>query len=135
MIDLDRARELLTAAVATQPDGFVYNPGGDDINFMCFYRRQPEGVYGPDDPRVLTGCLIGTALGLAGIELPDDCEGKSIAGLASGHPEWEFTTEAVAYFTRAQRHQDTGKTWTQAHGEAELLAERLIRERPYRRQD
>lgn len=137
MINVARARALLRQAMETQGEDFKYNPdpwhsGG------CFYRP----LTGPDDrlldncpgrtrqqyadpahPARVTGCLIGTALTLAGetihLESTWIIDSGNMANAAPG-----MLTEAAArYLRRAQAHQDAGGTWGEALARAEAIAE------------
>lgn len=116
MIDLDRARELLAQAVATQGRDFSYT--NDQRNVGCFYRPlRPDEVDNPDDPRTKTGCLVGTALTLAGETEHLYYEGMVI-DLQSYRPNM-MTVEAARYFFESQISQDGGNTWGMAHDIAE----------------
>lgn len=115
-IDLAKARELLAAAVETQGRDFVYKPAG--YAGVCDYF--PHKHASPtDDPRAKTGCLIGVALKLHGIDVTR--LGGSVSLLYAEHQDM-MTEEAAQYFTPAQEHQDAGGTWGEAFDYAEGLA-------------
>lgn len=131
MIMLEQARELLRQAVATQGPDFVYNPDG---NGQCFYR--PSEVYrlpgahgrpavplAADDPRRITGCLIGVALDLAGETRHHDRAG-GIHGVAAMFPDM-MSRGTASYFAEAQSVQDNGGTWGEALAAAEALLSAL----------
>lgn len=131
-IDLETARGLLARAVLTKGPEFVYNPY--EFGTPCAYVpldpqnpgspevSSPE-VKGEDDPRCLTGCLVGVALALAGYELTVD-EARPIHRLA--HEEsFPVTGEAVNYLREAQKLQDAGSTWGNAYDAAEAFAARI----------
>lgn len=130
---LERARELLAAAVETQGRDFVYSPEGP--NFQCFNGPVPAGTgmgYGSlgdrtpthvaeGAPRTKTGCLVGTAFTLAGLEHHLEEElingGVNVVRTAAGR-EW-FDTDAAEYFIIAQGVQDKGGSWGKAYDDAE----------------
>lgn len=118
-IDTDQALELLERAVATQGEDFVYTPypmAG------CYYHPLPaQQAAGDTDPRVKTGCLIGVALRLAGVDLSGVRVSVGVAWRtpvsSSGAPEgWQsrVTEDAVNALQAAQRRQDAGGTWGEA---------------------
>lgn len=108
-INLEQARILLKQAMETKGRNFVYNT---DPEKACFY--EPHGEVGPKSE---TGCLIGTALTLAG-------ETRHIGYLSSVRTlRWVYpnmmTGAAMEYFQVAQNGQDFGKSWGQAYDDAE----------------
>lgn len=111
-IDLERARELLAQAVETKGRDFVYKERG--ASWGCDYypvTSVPEG-----DPRRETGCLVGVALNLHGIDV------SQLAGsVDSLHTQEEvaMSEDAAAYFLAAQGPQDSGSTWGEAYDQAE----------------
>lgn len=119
-INLAKARELLAQAVETQGRDFVYSPNPSN----CFYRPLSPADW-PGDPRTKTGCLVGTALTLAG--LTRHLESKlSVEGLNEelGHI---WPGSVVRYFQLAQEEQDAGTTWGEAFDAAEeLVANGLV---------
>ena len=114
-IDIERAAELLGQAVRTQGPDFVYAPNGEECHYVPVLRDRT------DDPRSKTGCLIGVALKIAGV----DTEGMKAAGSISsleGQQErygFRLTIEAARYFAIAQYTQDRGGSW----GLAKVAAE------------
>ncbi|MEU7570300.1 hypothetical protein [Micromonospora sp. NPDC049240] len=128
-ITLEKARELLAKAVETQGKGFVYNPSKTGL---CYYQPlSVERALSPEDPRVKTGCLVGTALKIHGrMDLLD-----FLGSVTSMHREDKgqggdlMDEEAADYFQMAQTHQDGGSTWGKALEAAEELAESLIKAR------
>lgn len=132
-INLAQAREALTAAVATQGPDFVYNPGDAG---SCFYRPLTVGetvqtsFSGPvtvaeGDPRTKTGCLVGVALDILGVDYDHTAQVSSMR-----ITDFTFTDAASYYLRIAQMHQDQGGTWGQALIEADNAAPRLLRENP-----
>lgn len=126
MIDLERARELLLAAVETRGRDFQYwtetSPHG------CFYgllAEQPSSAFvdqirervRPDDARHITPCLIGVALELAG-ETRQRAVRTRARELPSRFPDM-LTPEAAEYLDAAQYRQDNAGTWGQAYDDAE----------------
>jgi hypothetical protein len=109
-IRLERARKLLKQAVDTQGPDFVYNSGG---NGACDYL--------PTRRNRSTGCLIGVALGLAGVDV-NRLGAGAVCALA---PIWrakdivQLDHKTTKYFTVAQAVQDTGGTWGEALEAAE----------------
>lgn len=115
-IDLDKARELLAAAVKTKGRNFVYKRPG--AGWGCDYFPRPD-ILPEDDPRRTTGCLVGVALGLHGI----DVKGLfGSVGLLHDKGEVDLTGAAARYFQVAQTLQDGGETWGSAYDHAEDLA-------------
>lgn len=127
MINLERARELLKAAVETQGRDFVYNPAGrhicgsdcvsdcvDGEYNTCFYepRSDMTGL-----PQAATGCLVGTALTLAGETAHIGYPG-SITSFYEYNPG-VIDQDATVYFQRAQTFQDDGDSWGDAFDAAE----------------
>lgn len=122
MIDLERARELLRQAVETQGRDFVYCMAGQG----CFYtpvtdettdhRKNPINAK-PDDPRRLTGCIVGVALDLAGENFHHG-HMFGIRNLASKFSD-KISNKAALYLQEAQHAQDSGATWGQAFDAAE----------------
>lgn len=127
MITLEQARVLLQRAVETQGRDFVYRDGDKD---KCFYSVEGFIAHGkrmnielsPDDPRLKTGCLVGTALDLAG-----HTEHRHLVTTVSHLAEHviPMTIGAVRYFSTAQRWQDIGHSWGDAFDQAEVQARYL----------
>lgn len=111
-IDLPKARELLAAAVETQGRDFVYNPSG-----VAGCQYMPALDTPEDDPRHKTGCLVGTALSLHGIDV-SNLWGSVYGGLRVAQPGM-MTKEAAKYFQVAQTRQDNGSSWGEAFDTAE----------------
>ena len=108
LMTLEEARGWLLAAVETQGRDFVYATEGSG---GCYYI--PKEQFG-DKPQGRTGCLIGTALTLAGREVPD------LGSIISYHQElFQLSPEATVYFRCAQSWQDSGSTWGDAYDYAE----------------
>jgi hypothetical protein len=114
MITIDQAPELLRQAVATQGEDFVYNP---DARGSCYYEPLTSRNAPPDDPRRLTGCLIGVALDLAG-ETRHHGHHGNVQSLVDEYPDM-MDVDTVKYFGMAQNAQDDGRTWGQAFQVAE----------------
>jgi hypothetical protein len=116
-LTLDRAKELLPQAVATQGPNFIYNPGG---NYQCYYEKRVDG----DNPNISkTACLVGVLLDLHG-ETRHHGMGGTVDALVVEFPD--MMTEQAAKFLRvAQNVQDSGYTWGQAMREAFKHAENL----------
>ncbi len=108
IINLAYARELLAQAVQTKGEDFVYNPGRE---FKCYYTPQPCGT---NPSAVDTGCLVGVALTLGGIDVSSFGDVAITCVDNAG-----LTEEAADYLAWAQDAQDTGATWGQALREAE----------------
>jgi hypothetical protein len=105
-IDLYRAMELVGEAVNSMGRDFVYNPGGGGV---CQYSpRLVENI-----PQAKTGCIVGTALKLAGWD--SERIGKLYGSVPVADGEvvlWEGVTHAARkYFKVAQVVQDNGGTW------------------------
>lgn len=127
MINLQRARELLKLAVETQGRDFVYSPNGLS---GCYYAQVKEiktlrgGTVklSDDDPRTKTGCLVGTALDLAG-ETRHHGYPSRVYLLAIEYSDM-MDDASVQYFRVAQDAQDNGSTWGQAYDKAEDFAKK-----------
>ena len=107
---LDEARDYLSDAVMTQGRDFIYARSSES----CYYI--PLKTADATDPRRLTGCLIGTALKLAGRE---DMLLDVIADVNTRANYFGLTQEAAAYLQKAQTMQDSGFSWGSAFDEAE----------------
>lgn len=117
-ISLEMAQSLLLRAVQTQGYDFVYAPNRE----MCYYLPRSE-ANAPESQRK-TGCLIGTALKLAGVDTLKLATAGVVFTMKGRHGELGFrlTEEAAAYFAIAQAAQDHGSTWGQAYYAAEAYA-------------
>ena len=116
---LEQARTALKAAVDTQGPDFVYQKGSDSEGLAaCFYRPLVvEDGIAEDDPRVKTGCLIGTALKILGAT---DEDLRSIEKMRATIIAPRWTDQLAAnYFGVAQGKQDHGETWGAAYQAAE----------------
>lgn len=119
MIELEEARGLLARAVLTQGPDFRYNntTGGRE----CWYLPlTPNDEIFASDPRCCTGCLIGTALKLSGVEVaewPGSIE--YVYDLDKDGMQSKISQEVARYFQRAQTAQDDGRTWGEAYAAAE----------------
>lgn len=124
MINLEKARELLKAAMETKGPDYVYvNRPGD----KCFYEPLTDDLWTrvmanadplpEDDKRRDSGCLVGVALSLAG-ETFHLGSTSSINSLGRSNLD-KITQAAANYFYAAQRTQDAGYTWGQAVESAE----------------
>lgn len=115
MINLEEARGLLRRAVETQGRDFVYNPNSEGL---CHYNKLDTvpGV-NADDPRVITGCLVGVALDLAGEVRHHGYDG-AVTEIQEDFPDM-MTEDAAKYLVEAQNTQDVGGSWGQAHDFAE----------------
>lgn len=139
---IERARELLLAALESQGRDFIYNPDGE--GWPCYNGPLPVGfklvgwaedsytekfhkVLEEGDPRTITGCIIGTALTLGGYtyHLDQSKLGDGVFGVAyyyvgdSRKRVVVFDDEAGLYFRAAQKVQDHGSTWGAAYDAAE----------------
>lgn len=115
MINLERARELLKQAVETQGEDFVYQ---GDLGDMCYYRPLTEKEE-PNSfsPKRMTGCLVGTALTLAGETRHLDVVG-SVWTLFDIFSDM-MAPEARDYLQVAQNMQDEANTWGESYEAAE----------------
>ena len=114
-MSLARARLYLRKAVEAQGPDFRYSSG---VQAECRY--VPTTEFGKDDPRATTGCLVGTALKLAGYAVRD--WRGSIGMVNHNSMDVDLTAEAVEYFQKAQNLQDNGYTWGEALEAAERYA-------------
>lgn len=119
-ITLERARDLLARAVATQGRDFIYNPGG---NGFCQYT--PMINFPVDDPRAVTGCLIGVALDLAGTTVHHG-HAATVYNLYRANRDL-MDLSAANYFSVAQTTQDKGFTWGAAYDAAEASVAHVIK--------
>lgn len=133
MMQLPEARGLLARAVMTQGPDFVYNREGDatvacvnvpigmvheaGLGFSSSHRIHAAAA---DDPRRVTGCLVGTALLLSGRVTVGDLAARADNGVAVF--SFLLSDAALAYLETAQDRQDAGASW----GEAYVAAEQLI---------
>jgi hypothetical protein len=111
-INLPQARKFLKAALNEKGRDFVYTTNNEE---PCFYT--PHSEYPSEDPRSFTGCVVGTALKLAGIDeqvlnRTNYVTNVTFDGVIISQPARE-------YFNIAQRIQDNGKTWGEAYDAAE----------------
>lgn len=116
-IDINKAAELLGEAVQTQGPDFVYAPNGQSCHYL------PYAGIDSDDPRSKTGCLIGVALKIAGVD-PETLRGAgSVPSFAGTHERLGFrlTVDAARYFYIAQAVQDRGGSWGMARIAAETF--------------
>ena len=112
LMTLEEAQGFLRAAVDTQGDSFVYNPSYSSM--VCEYTPRTDAPIG--DPRRRTGCLIGTALKLAGRSE----ETLKVHGFVTDlEKHFELNEVAASYFDVAQQEQDAGSTWGDAYRAAE----------------
>jgi hypothetical protein len=126
-IDLPRARELLLQAVDTQGRDFVYNPDGQgDCLYQPARLNKLAGIT-ESSPQMKTGCLIGVALKIAGVEMGLVHNGSisTEVGLLRSSGAVNIDAAATRYFGYAQAQQDNGTTWGTAYDVAESS---LIRE-------
>ena len=120
-VDLPEARHLLSQAVHTQGREFVYNPKGSAGG--CFNVPITEEIaknyaldgWTTDSPKSKTGCLVGTALALAGIPI------ASHSGPVSDFSQFLSET-ARRYLAVAQQMQDNAAAWGHAYDGAEAYA-------------
>ena len=116
---MDEALEWLRLAVDTQGRDFVYNPPGG--SFRCFYLPQKYAPKG--SPQTRTGCLIGTAMKLAGRAITEDMERNNVLSLAD---QWNLSEHAALILQRAQQVQDSGSTWGEAWKKAHRRAGEIL---------
>lgn len=136
-LDVPTARRYALNQLDLRGPDFVYrtNPSGSCRN-VPFSQEEADVRHIPaDDPRRVTGCLVGEILVAHGMGelLPLD-PGGAIMTLALRHREWfegEFPERVdtdkdmaaippvVGYLTIMQRWQDTGYTWGEAYNKAE----------------
>lgn len=132
MIDLAKARELLAASVATQGEDFVYNTT-DGARGTCFnvpftedlrdeFGQQFARPPAQDSPQRKTGCIVGTAMTIAGLTHK---KGYPAGGVSTAYGQ-HLSVEAVEYLQIAQRSQDAGHSWGAALAEAEAWAVKEI---------
>jgi len=114
----------------TQGEDFVYNPDGQG---GCSYEPLPldrVDEIGADEshPKCRTGCLIGTALTIAGerrhVGFP-----QNVTSLGEEYEEM-LSYEASSYFQAAQTSQDLGSTWGRAYATAEFAFYNFLRTAP-----
>lgn len=121
-LDLAKARELLKAAMETQGRDFVYQikPGSGCYNAPVDDSWWPDCPWPADSPKRITGCLVGTAMKLAGVDVAmrEAYRGGTV-GVAFGHL---LTEEAICYLAVAQDKQDNGSPWGEAFDAAERWA-------------
>jgi hypothetical protein len=116
-IELPRARELLAEAVATQGPDFIYNDSKSGGGMWCFNVPAPSG-YGK--VKAKTGCLIGTALTLAGETLhTEPPNNRSTIATLAGIDHALISPDAMRYWQVAQWSQDNGASWGAALAAAE----------------
>jgi len=128
-INLAQARQLLRQAVETQGRDFVYN----DSPNMCFnvpftddlvdedgnaYQFAPPA----DHVKRRTGCLVGTAMTLAGRSFRPGFAAGTVGDAYRHH----LSESALAYLRAAQNAQDQGRTWGEAFDDAEACAEAYL---------
>lgn len=119
MIDLEQARGLLARAVMTQGPDFRYaNRRGLTCQYEPLTYAHTLEDEEPDDPRRKTGCLIGTAGKLAGLDV-SDWTGTFSGSVVHDNPGL-FGPGVAQYWQTAQSAQDAGDTWGEAFDKAEL---------------
>ena len=133
-INLIEARRLLSHAVYTQGNDFVYQDKNDKVGCLNVpYTDELAAKLGldklceegllpaADSPKRRTGCMVGTALALAGVPVPPSA---AQAGVWYFRP---FLTELAAKYLRvAQMTQDQGLMWGTAFEMAEMWADHLV---------
>lgn len=134
MIELAEARDLLKRAMETQGRDFVYAISDSDSNFYgCFnvpVHEIPTDVseaiprkyfledLSQDHPKRRTGCIIGTALTLAGHQ--DICIREPRSSIHEINDSYHLLVrEAEYYWSVAQGAQDQGQSWGEAYDAAE----------------
>ena len=124
LMSINEAREWLRKAVALRGADFVYRDldvvEEGDVNENCFYLPQPQ--LPEDDPRHRTGCLIGTAMMLAGREITPEHEAHNPSSLLDA---WSLTPEAGSLMGCVQAQQDGGMPWGSALSTGEEAYNRL----------
>ena len=130
-LDFDTALELVNRAIEERGEGYVYEPVKDA---GCLYvHREPVwdaalGDFGDND-KLTPGCLIGTALHLAGVPLRmlatyEEMGADSVvASLVEQGEIGSATEEARSFLDNAQAYQDRGKSWGVARDMGRLDAE------------
>lgn len=130
-MDLRGARKYLKQAMETQGPNFVYNVGS--VAACYNVPLMTEGYMSREtaiqNPKSKTGCLVGTAMTLAGYKFRQDEKrhsidwngpGYGISGPKSIDSDEKFLTHAARkYLKTAQARQDTGSTWGDAFAAAE----------------
>lgn len=111
------ALRLLKEAMAVQGEDFVYNPDGGG----CFY--SPPSSMPSSSPKSRTGCIVGEALKLAGVDVGKLVRDRSIDDpgqdvLLRGQG-FAVPRDALLVLGAAQHVQDNGGTWGEAVAEAE----------------
>lgn len=129
VIGVEEARGLLKRAVEMYGEDWAYIPV--KTRGTCYYAPRPD-LFGADDPRGQSGCLVGTALELGGV---NTWEIKDVLSPVEGlNPDLrgqgvQLTNDAAFYLAAAQDLQDEGATWGEALYAAELLYDTgLLRE-------
>lgn len=129
---MGQVRDALKAAMETQGPDFRYNSNGTGPLTFCFNvplsevneRIRRSLYWEPDDPRTVTGCLVGTALEILGV--PHDYlvrhASSDIHSLSSSLDRdnvMDLAPGATNYLSYAQTAQDRGGTWGEAFAKAE----------------
>lgn len=123
-IDLDKARQMIAAAIEERGEDYVYprTPGAG----CAYVHHTLDG----EEP----GCGVGMALIKAGVPIEsfDDlhintgCGAHSaLVALKDAGIIEEFTVEASVYLNSFQESQDSGDTWGVALSDAESSVEHL----------
>lgn len=133
-IDVAEARKLLKMAVERNGVHYEYNNPHEDWDNDRYDRNEfSESTWGSGGPTCLyvhrdvdgnlePGCIVGTAMHLAGLplEVMAESNGDSITEKRYGAwPGVEITNEAANYFRMAQVQQDMGYSWGTAYECAE----------------
>lgn len=123
-LNLAKAQELVALAVGTKPEGYVYEQANTG---RCQYVEAGEVWNEAEENFDWTpkapSCLIGTALILGGLTM-DDFRDVNDSGILSVSGELRSTgtanidRHALRYMELAQRSQDAGASWRDAHEHA-----------------
>lgn len=124
-LDLDKARELVSLAIAEKGEDYVYVNERGVSGGACY------NVHTDPDGNLTPGCLVGHALYLGGIPLASmgGLRMTSAAGSLLGDLRDEGllsrSPAAVEWLLDVQLAQDDGKTW----GEAVAIADENLADR------
>lgn len=134
-IDLAKAKELISLAVAERGEDYVYphsecqnvwNAGELYGPYVYTYETHEDNwvpeenayVYDKDQP----GCIVGLAMFKAGFPLDQIDVDGGVGELDDSLPEGTLTYAAKAYLEEAQINQDRHESWGTAKARADSMA-------------